>query len=149
MLLSNIDTPVFLKMRVFASSGLRRLFAVHLITSCYNWMKNFVLYINSYSKQQTENNKTQIMFIYRLKTVTPCSKFCINISHLNESETLKTVMSEFIFLWRFFTWPRNYYNDNIMSLLIPFRVVWSIALYQVSYSDLLESIKSKNVHSAC
>ena len=32
-----------------------------------------------------------------LKTVTPCSKFCINISHLNESETLKTVMSEFFF----------------------------------------------------
>ena len=29
------------------------------------------------------------------KTVTPCSKFCINISHLNESETLKIVMSEF------------------------------------------------------
>ena len=32
-----------------------------------------------------------------LKTVTPCSKFCINISHLNESETLKSVMSEFFF----------------------------------------------------
>ena len=32
-----------------------------------------------------------------LKTVTPCSKFCINISHFDESETLKTVMSEFLF----------------------------------------------------
>ena len=30
-----------------------------------------------------------------LKSMTSSSKFCINISHLNESETLKTVMSEF------------------------------------------------------
>ena len=29
--------------------------------------------------------------------MTPCSKFCINISLLNESETLKTVMSELFF----------------------------------------------------
>ena len=31
---------------------------------------------------------------------------------LNESETLKTVMSGSFFLVKFFTWPRNYYNDN-------------------------------------
>ena len=77
-----------------------------------NWIRNLVLWINNYWKQQTDNNKTQIMFIHWLKTVTPCSKFCINISHFNKSETLKTVMSEFFFWWRFFTWPRNYYNDN-------------------------------------
>ena len=33
----------------------------------------------------------------RLKTVTSCSKLCINITHLNESEALITVMSEFFF----------------------------------------------------
>ena len=49
-----------------------------------------------------------------LKTVISSSKFCINIIHLNESETLITVMSEY-FLERFFTWPRNYYNDNKFS----------------------------------
>ena len=32
-----------------------------------------------------------------LKRMTSSSRFCINISHLNESETLITVMSEFIF----------------------------------------------------
>ena len=32
-----------------------------------------------------------------LKTVNSCSKFCINITHLNESEILITVMSELFF----------------------------------------------------
>ena len=95
-----------------------------------NSMRNLVLLINNYWKQQTDNNKTLILFFYWLQTVTPCSKFCINITHLNESETLITVMTlsdnvygtllsiqvevevRVIFLWRFFTWPRNYYNDN-------------------------------------
>ena len=80
-----------------------------------NWTRNLVLLINNYWKQQTDNNKTLILFFYRLKTVTPCSKFCINITHLNESEALIAVMSEFFILWRFFTWPRNYYNDNNKS----------------------------------
>ena len=75
-------------------------------------MKNLVLLINNYWKQQTENNETQKMFFYWLKTVTSSSRFCINITHLHESETLITVMSELFFLWRFFTRPRNYYIDN-------------------------------------
>ena len=67
-------------------------------TCCCNWMKK--LAFNRIVYQQllkTENNKTQIMFFYWLKTVTSCSKFCINITHLNESGTLITVMSEFFF----------------------------------------------------
>ena len=62
-----------------------------------NWMRNLVLLNNNYWKRQTDNNKTLILFFYWLKTVTPCSKFCINITHLNESEALITVMSEFLF----------------------------------------------------
>ena len=73
-----------------------------------NWMRNLVLLINNYWKQQTDNNKTLISFFYWLKTVIPCSKFCINITHLNESEALMTVMSGSFF----FSWPRNYYNCN-------------------------------------
>ena len=61
-----------------------------------NWTRNLVLLMNNYWKQQTDNNKTLILFFYWLKTDT-CSKFCINISHLNESETLKSVMSELFF----------------------------------------------------
>ena len=37
-----------------------------------------MLLINNYWKQQTENNKTQIMFSYWLKTVTSSSRFWIN-----------------------------------------------------------------------
>ena len=37
------------------------------------------------------------MLFYWLKTVTSSSRFCINITHLNESETLITVMSELFF----------------------------------------------------
>ena len=62
-----------------------------------NWMRNLVLLINNYWKQQTDNNKTLILFFYWLKSVTPCSKFCINITHLNESEALITVMSGLFF----------------------------------------------------
>ena len=64
-------------------------------------MRCLVLWINIYRKQQTENNKTQGMFSYLLKTVTSSSKFFINITHLNESEALITVMSELFFFWSF------------------------------------------------
>ena len=60
-------------------------------------MRNLVLLINNYWKQQTENNETQKMFFYWLKTVTSSSRFYINITHLTESETLITVMSELFF----------------------------------------------------
>ena len=60
-------------------------------------MRNLVLLINNYWKQQTDTYKTLILFFYWLKTVTPCSKFCINITHLNKSEALITVMSESFF----------------------------------------------------
>ena len=60
-----------------------------------------VLWINSYWKQQTVFNKTGKMSFDLLKTVTSSSKFCRNITHLNESQALITVMSELFFLWRF------------------------------------------------
>ena len=85
-------------------------------------MRNLVLLINNYWKQQTENNKTQIMFIHWLKTVTSSSRFCINITHLNESETLITVM--LFFLCRFFIWSRNYYHDNNNNLVGSQKVRW-------------------------
>ena len=81
-------------------------------------MVNLVLWVNNYWKQQTENNETQKMCFYWLKTVTSSSRFCINITHLNKSETLITVMSRVIFLWRFFAWPRNYYNDNNVAVYL-------------------------------
>ena len=52
------------------------------------------------------------MFFFWLKTMTSCSRFWIYLTNLNESEALITVMSEFFFSWRFFTWPHNYYNNN-------------------------------------
>ena len=60
-------------------------------------MRNLVLLINNYWKQQTDNNKTLILFYYWLKTVTSCSRFWINLTNLNESKALITVISEFFF----------------------------------------------------
>ena len=97
--------------------GLRWLFAVYVITLCDNWIRNLVLLINNYWKQQTDNNKILILFYYWFKTVTSCSRFWTNLTNLNKSVDLITVMSEFLFLWRFFTWPRNYYNDNKSKFL--------------------------------
>ena len=34
------------------------------------------------------------------------------LAHLNLLETQITVLSELFFFSRFFSWPRNYYNDN-------------------------------------
>ena len=104
--------------------GLRWLFAIYVISFCDNWMENLALYTNSYLKQQTENNKTQIMDAEWLKTVTSCSKFCINISHLNQSETLITVMSELFFCEGFST--GHIIITTIIILLQHIQVTWCL-----------------------
>ena len=93
----HVDSKVSFRVNSGINLGLRRLFAVYVITLCSNWIINLVLWINNYWKQQTKNNKTQIMFFCWLKTGTSCSRFWINQTHLNQSETLKTVMSDLLF----------------------------------------------------
>ena len=63
------------------------------------------------------------MFFYWLKTVTSCTEFCINKTHLHQSKTLKTVMSGWFFWWSFslvhiIITTHNYYNDNKKRLAL-------------------------------
>ena len=73
------------------------MFGIYISILCNNWMRNLVLHILPYWKQQTKNNNIHVLASTWLKTVTSCSKFYINITHLNESESLITVMSELFF----------------------------------------------------
>ena len=68
---------------------------------------------------KTDNNKTLILFFYWLKIVTTCSRFCINITHLNESEALITVMPEF-FLCEGFSLGHVIITTIIMSFKMLF-----------------------------
>ena len=62
-------------------------------------MENLVLHINSYQKQQTENNKTQIKVSEWLKSMTSCSKFLLEeeekVTSFNTSDYAKFTLNFF------------------------------------------------------
>ena len=74
------------------SWGSRLLFGIYVSISCNNWMRTLVLRVTNYWKQQMENNKTQMMLFYWLKTVTSSSK-----SGMNYYPFKKNVESESFF----------------------------------------------------
>ena len=91
------------------------------------------------------------MFFYWLKTVTSSSRFCINITHLNESETLITVMSELFFSEGFslghviittiINWASQIAGNVMCSTLCLFLC---FALYCITFhSELLNSVMTK------
>ena len=51
------------------------------------------------------------MFFYWLETDIKL-EILNKLAHLNQLETQINVTSELFFFSRFFSWPRNYYNDN-------------------------------------
>ena len=67
--------------------GLRWLFVVYVIILCNNQKKIMQVYIISY--WNTANRKLHIMVSQWLKSLTSCSRFCINLAHWDQSETLK------------------------------------------------------------
>ena len=89
------------------SWDLRRLFAVYFIISCQLLLKN--------SKQKTTKHGQLSLIGCQLRHhVTNCDMFKI-LHKINQFEPIRYPDNcdvRVIFLWRYLSWPRNYYNDN-------------------------------------
>ena len=84
-------------------------------------MRNLVLLINNYWKQQTENNKTQIMYFNWFENCDIMLEILNNLTHLDQSQTLITVMSS-SFYFESFSLGHVYENSNIDILKSSFVV---------------------------
>ena len=88
------------------SWGSRQLFGIYIIAFYNNWTRNLVLLINSYWKEQTEDNKTPRMFFYKLSPfdviITTIISNDINTKQLSWSPAYPSVIKQFRCecLWR-------------------------------------------------
>ena len=90
------------------------MFGIYVIDLCNNWKISLVLLINIYWKQQTTKHNECSLIGWKLWH---------NARILHKHNPFERIRDpdncdvRVIFLWRFFTWPRNHYNDNKSSAL--------------------------------